>query len=58
MILDTAGWVYYKVGDYAEAVNILKNVVEKSPEVAVFNYHFGMALYKTGDMVAHQMGGS
>lgn len=52
MILDTAGWVYYKVGDYAEAVNILKNVVEKSPEVAVFNYHFGMALYKTGDMVA------
>ena len=52
VILDTAGWVYYKTGDYAEAVNILKTVVEKLPDVAVFNYHLGMALYKSGDEAA------
>ena len=52
VLLDTVGWVYYKSGNYAEAVNILKTVVEKSPDVAVFNYHYGMALYKAGDMVA------
>ena len=52
VILDTAGWVYFKVGDYVEAVNILKTVVEKSPDVPVFNYHLGMALYKTGDEVS------
>ena len=51
-ILDTVGWVYYKVGNYAEAVNVLKAVVGKSPDVAVFNYHLGMALYKTGDEAA------
>ena len=49
MILDTAGWVYYKTGDYADAVKILKYVVEKIPDVAIFNYHLGMALYKSGD---------
>lgn len=52
VILDTVGWVYYKTGAYVEAVNILKTVVEKSPDAAVFNYHLGMALYKTGDEAA------
>lgn len=52
MLLDTVGWVYYKIGDYAESVNILKTVVEKAPDSAVFNYHLGMALYKSGDMAA------
>ena len=49
LILDTVGWVYYKTGDYADAVKILKYVVEKIPDVAIFNYHLGMALYKSGD---------
>ena len=52
VILDTVGWVYYKTGDYAGAVKVLKTVVEKSPDVAVFNYHLGMALYKSGDEAA------
>ena len=52
VILDTVGWVYYKVGNYTDAVNVLKIVVERSPDVAVFNYHLGMALYKTGDEAA------
>ena len=52
VILDTVGWVYYKTADYLEAVKVLKTVVEKSPDIAVFNYHLGMALYKSGDEAA------
>ena len=49
VILDTVGWVYYKTGSYADAVDILKKVVEKAPEIAVFNYHLGMTYHKLGD---------
>jgi len=48
-ILDTVGWVSYKVGAFSEAASVLKTVVKKMPDVALFNYHLGMALYKTGD---------
>jgi tetratricopeptide (TPR) repeat protein len=47
--LDTAGWVYYRKGDYAKAVEILKAAVERSPEVPVFQYHLGMAYLGLGD---------
>ena len=49
---DTAGWVYYRQGDYDKAVKILKGVVEKAPKVPVFQYHLGMAYYKQGDKAA------
>ena len=52
VILDTVGWVYYQTGYHDDAVNVLKTVVEISPEVGVFNYHLGMALYKVGDEVS------
>jgi len=47
--LDTAGWVYYRSGDYNKAAEILKNVVEKAPKVPVFQYHLGMVYYKQGN---------
>lgn len=47
--LDTAGWVYYRKGDYSKAVGILKAVVDKAPQVPVFHYHLGMAYLKKGD---------
>ncbi len=50
--LDTAGWVYYRRGDYPRAVEILKKAVERSPQVPVFRYHLGMAYYKMGDKAA------
>ena len=43
------GWVYYKLGDYQTAIQHLSQVVEKMPDVNVFNYHLGMAYYKKGD---------
>jgi predicted Zn-dependent protease len=50
--LDTAGWIYYRKGDYDKAAEILKGVVEQSPEVPVFQYHLGMAYLKLGDKAA------
>ncbi|MEN8761201.1 MAG: tetratricopeptide repeat protein, partial [Thiogranum sp.] len=50
--LDTAGWVYYRNGDYAKAAGILKRAVELSPEVPVFQYHLGMTYFKLGDKAA------
>ncbi len=49
VFLDTIGWVYYKLGDSAKAIQYLTQVVEKMPEVNVFNYHLGMAYKLSGD---------
>jgi putative PEP-CTERM system TPR-repeat lipoprotein len=49
VFLDTVGWVYYKSGDYETAVSYLKRVVDKAPDVNVFNYHMGMAYKAAGD---------
>jgi predicted Zn-dependent protease len=49
VIKDTVGWVYYKAGDYNDALEMLKQVVTAMPDVEVFNYHLGMAYYKSGD---------
>jgi tetratricopeptide (TPR) repeat protein len=46
---DTLGWVNYRLGDYDAAVSLLQGVVDKAPEVAIFQYHLGMALYQQGD---------
>lgn len=47
-IQDTVGWVYYRTGDYAKAVEILEGVVNAAPKAAIFHYHLGMAYAKTG----------
>jgi tetratricopeptide (TPR) repeat protein len=49
VFLDTIGWVYYKLGDSAKAIQYLTQVIEKMPEVNVFNYHLGMAYKLSGD---------
>ena len=49
VFLDTIGWVYYKLGDHAKAIEYLAQVVEKMPEVNVFNFHLGMAYKLSGD---------
>jgi len=37
--LDTFGWASYKIGEFSAAEKALKSAVEKSPEIAVFQYH-------------------
>lgn len=46
---DTFGWVQYRAGDYAKAVEVLEGVVNAAPKVPVFQYHLGMAYAKVGD---------
>jgi len=50
--LDTLGWAYVKSGDNIKAIEILKPIVKKAPEIAVFRYHLGYALYNSGDKAA------
>lgn len=47
--LDTIGWVNYKLRNYQKAVKYLTQVVEKNPDVNVFNYHLGMAYKMSGN---------
>lgn len=37
--LDTFGWASYKVGEFDDAKKALESVIEKSPDVAIFQYH-------------------
>ena len=41
--------MYYKTGNYADAVASLEKVVAAQPDVPVFNYHLGMAHLKSGN---------
>ena len=49
--LDTAGWAQYQLGNYAQAVSLLGAAVENGGKGAVYNYHLGMAYFKS-DMKA------
>lgn len=45
--LDTAGWAQYKLGNYAQAVSLLGAAVERGGKGAVYQYHLGMAYFKS-----------
>jgi Flp pilus assembly protein TadD len=48
-LLDTLGWVHYRLGEYDQAAAVLSVVVEQAPKVPVFRYHLGMTYYRQGD---------
>jgi Flp pilus assembly protein TadD len=47
-LLDTHGWVMFKLGQYAEALPVLERAVERSPDSKVIRYHLAMAQLKSG----------
>jgi tetratricopeptide (TPR) repeat protein len=47
--IDTLGWANFRLGDYTQAVLHLNKASEKAPQVAIFQFHLGMALHKRGD---------
>ena len=47
-IADTLGWVYYKKGNYDEAIANLETAVEGAPGNPIIKYHLGAAYYKQG----------
>jgi len=48
LFIDTLGWVRFKMGQQEEAIRLLKYAVAKSPEIAVLNYHLGIACFQSG----------
>jgi tetratricopeptide (TPR) repeat protein len=47
-VLDTLGWIYFKMNDYPAALRFLERAVAKAPESGQLNYHMGMATLKSG----------
>jgi tetratricopeptide (TPR) repeat protein len=47
-VLDTVGWVYYKMNDQPAALRFLAMAAAKAPENGTINYHLGMATLKSG----------
>ncbi|MCW5752153.1 MAG: tetratricopeptide repeat protein [Alphaproteobacteria bacterium] len=47
-IVDSLGWVLYRMGNYREAVLHLERAVELRPEDPTINDHLGDAYWKTG----------
>lgn len=48
-INDTAGWILYKAGRYAQALALLQESAKRLPSAPEVQYHFGMAAQKMGD---------
>lgn len=49
--LDTYGWASYKVGEFNAAKKALESAIEKSPDVAVFQYHIAKIYIAKNDPV-------
>jgi len=47
-LLDTLGWVYFRMGDIQQARNLIEQALSASPEEGVLNYHMGAVLARLG----------
>ena len=49
-VRDSLGWVYYRLGEYAKAVEALEQAVDLSPEDPAIYEHLGDAYLKNNDL--------
>ena len=47
-IVDSLGWVYYRLGEYKKGVRYLERAVELRPQDSVINDHLGDAYWRVG----------
>jgi tetratricopeptide (TPR) repeat protein len=47
-LVDTLGWVYFRMGDTAQARGLLEQALAAAPDADVLNYHMGAVLLKLG----------
>jgi tetratricopeptide (TPR) repeat protein len=47
-IVDSLGWAYYRIGNYAEAVKNLERAIDLKPEDPTINDHLGDAYWRVG----------
>ena len=50
-IIDTLGWVYYRRNQPELAIPLFQRCINKSPTIAEYHYHLGLAQLKTGAAV-------
>ena len=56
VVLDTLGWVHYKLGDLDKAMSIIEKAVDKTTDNNAINFHMGLLLHEKGrDMEARVM---
>ena len=48
-VLDTAGCVYYKAGNYGKAIKLLRTATRAAPYRAAYHFHLGMAYVRQGE---------
>jgi tetratricopeptide (TPR) repeat protein len=51
-LIDTRGWVKFKVGDFHGAESLLQQAVDKAPAAPEMRYHLGMAQLRSGEQQA------
>ena len=51
-VADTLGWIHYKQGLTSSAVSLLKGAIDQEPKNAGYQYRFGLASAKNGDVAA------
>jgi Flp pilus assembly protein TadD len=49
-IVDSLGWAYYRLGEFANATQILEHAIELVPEDPTVNDHLGDAYWQSGRM--------
>jgi Flp pilus assembly protein TadD len=47
-IIDSLGWMHYRMGDFHRAVETLENAITLMPQDAVINDHLGDAYWQVG----------
>ena len=47
-IMDTLGWIYYRMERYDKALEHLKAAANRIPDNVTVNYHLGMTYYRQG----------
>lgn len=47
-IIDSLGWIQYRIGEYTDAVETLENAISLMPQDAVINDHLGDAYWQVG----------
>ena len=48
-ILDTIGWIYYRMDDFTQAHSFIDRALTRAPDASILNYHMGMVLYQKGE---------
>lgn len=47
-VIDTLGWVYFRMGDMRQASAYIGSALDRAPQNPTYNYHMGMVHYRSG----------